>query len=326
MEAAMKNDIITLIKIIKQIIRLNKHATVPLELENALIELPKLISADKCNLYYAYTDLLAQFEEFIDNFNIDITQINKSIRDKFKKHHKNSSTTSDSEEDRDSTSEDNDESDDKKEIINKEEITMNNQVHDSLYSNIMNNLNAALEKVLISNNEELINNTVKLMNTLACNQSNSVNKINTKQTFNPNSGPNDTHAKTPKWLKDLNCSVNPKIKKDDPECLKYAITLSKTTGANCNRLKNIASNFKHFNFNKINYPPKEEDYKTFERNNESIKLPVLKLGDTKRQLHFHYNGEDKNSRNKKVVVILLENNHYIYVTKLKSLTKYITFN
>ena len=31
--------------------------------------------------------------------------------------------------------------------------------------------------------------------------------------------------------------------------------------------KIIAPNFKHFNFDSINHPPKEEDYKTFERNN-----------------------------------------------------------
>ena len=80
----------------------------------------------------------------------------------------------------------------------------------------MNNLNTALEKALINNNEELMNNTIKLMNTLACNQLGSANKINTKPILNPNPL-NNTHVKTPKWLEDLNCSVNPKIKKDDPE-------------------------------------------------------------------------------------------------------------
>ena len=40
----------------------------------------------------------------------------------------------------------------------------------------MNNLNTVLEKALKNNNEELMNNTIKLMNTLVCNQLSSVNK------------------------------------------------------------------------------------------------------------------------------------------------------
>ena len=58
------------------------------------------------------------------------------------------------------------------------------------------------------------------------------------------------------------------IKKGDSKSLEYAVALSKTTGDNRNRPENIVHNFKHFNFDNINHPPKEEDYKTFERNNQ----------------------------------------------------------
>ena len=166
----------------------------------------------------------------------------------------------------------------------------------------MNNLNTVLEKAITSNNEELINNVVKLMNTLASNQTNKTNKtnsvvklmnllpsnqtnktnkinninnidntnnINTDNTNNINNInlSKITYVKTPKWLEDLNCSVNPK-KKGDNKFLEYAITLSVTTDVNCNKPKNIIPNFNHFNFNNINHLPKEEDHKTFEENNK----------------------------------------------------------
>ena len=312
MGTVSKNEIINLIKELKRVIRLNKHVIISSELEDALTKLPKLINTDKCGPYYVYTDLLAQLEELIDNFNIDVNQINKSIRNQFKQYHENQSSEDREDGENDEDDENNGDSED--DVANKKESTM--------YNKIMNNLNTALEKALMTNNEELINSTIKLINTLVNNQLNIAHKINIKQTTTSN----NIHVDTPKWLKDSNCSVNPKIKKDDPEALKYAIALSQTKAPNRNRPKNIALNFKHFKFNNMNSPPTKEDYETFEKNNESVKLTVLKLSDVEKQLHFHYNDEDRNQRSGKVVVILLENNHYIYVTKLKPLTKYIICN
>ena len=173
------------------------------------------------------------------------------------------------------------------------------------------------------------------MNTLATSQINNVNptsntnsnKINnTKQTSNTNSN-EIAYVKTPEWLAKLKCSINPKnSKKGNNNSFEYAIALSMTTGDNRNRPENIIHSFQHFNFDNTNHPPKEEDYKTFERNNQSIKLTVLKIGDEEKQLHFPHNDENNNGRNRKVVIILLENNHYIYVTKTKLLTKYIKSN
>ena len=59
----------------------------------------------------------------------------------------------------------------------------------------MNNLNIVLEKVIMNNNEKLINNTVELMKTLATSQGNSIT-----QTFNINPNNEIAYVKTPKWL------------------------------------------------------------------------------------------------------------------------------
>ena len=73
----------------------------------------------------------------------------------------------------------------------------------------------------------------------------------------------------------------------------------------------------------MNYPPTIEDYATFENNYDTIKLYVLKLGDEERDLLFYYSDATKNNRILKIALILLENNHYIFVTKFKTITKFI---
>ena len=101
MKNITKDDIMVLIKEIRRIIKLNKHITASPELQYAFIELPKMIKNNKCSLYYAYTDLLAQFEEFIDNYNIDVSQVTESIRKKFKENHESLSDISSRAEDSD---------------------------------------------------------------------------------------------------------------------------------------------------------------------------------------------------------------------------------
>ena len=348
MEKAKKSNIFSIIKDIKRIIKLNKHKSPSLGLDNSLNELTKLLNKGACDSRFAYLDILLQFNEFIDSCNIHTTQTNESILDQIKEHYElynasNSEEDSDSEaesdniadnyelkQDNNNNEENNKENstsnNEENSTSNNEKYNTSNKINDSLYHKIMNNLNNALEKAIISNNEELINDTIKLMNTLATSQVNNINlnKINNiEQTPNTNE---IAFVKTPEWLERLNCSINSTNKKKrDNKSFEYAIALSMTAGDNRNRPTNIAPNFKHFNFNDINHPPTQEDYKTFEINNQSIQLTIFKIGNIEK-LHFHYSIEDNKGRNKKVVIILLKNNHYIYLTKPKSLTKYIISN
>ena len=128
-------------------------------------------------------------------------------------------------------------------------------------------------------------------------------------------------------LENLNCSINPKnTKKGDHKSLEYAIAISETTGPNRNRPTNIKPNLNNLNFNNINHPLNEKDYKTSEKNNKLIQLMVYKICDKENELRLHNHNRDKNKRNEKVILILLANNHYIYVTKLNLLTKYINYD
>ena len=168
------------------------------------------------------------------------------------------------------------------------------------------------------------------MYTLTINQTNKINNTNTntdtKQTSITNLNNKTMYVKTPKWLKSLKCSINPANNKKSNNINKsfeLAIALSETDGVNRNRISNTEKSLEKFNFDNINHPPKEEDYKTFQRNNQSIKLIVFILDNENKKLRFHYNQKDVNKRNKKVAIILLGNNYYIHVTKLNLLNKYI---
>ena len=188
MENATKSNVSSILKEFKRIIKLNKHKSLPPNLDDDLDLLTKLLRKDAFDAYYAYTDLLTQFIEYIDYCNIDTTKIKKSILDQIKKYciSKNSGI-SDNEEDNEednNINEDNEKdnninddnninenneednnvsenNDENNSISENNEISDNIKTNDSLYHKIMDNLNTVLEKAIASNNEELINNTIK---------------------------------------------------------------------------------------------------------------------------------------------------------------------
>ena len=143
------------------------------------------------------------------------------------------------------------------------------------------------------------------------NKENSINKVT-------------TYFKTPEWIKINMCTINPEYnKKLGNESFKYAIAASKSSGKNRSRLTNIEKFINNVVFKDINYPLEKKDYETFENNNPSIKLTIFKTTKNKKELLIHYNQVKNNDREDKIDLILLGNNHYIYLTKLSSLTKYI---
>ena len=82
-----------------------------------------------------------------------------------------------------------------------------------------------------------------------------------------------------------------------------------------------------FNFNGINYPlEKKKDYETFETNNPLIKLTVFKAIENEKKFNIHYNQIENNDRENKIDLILLGNNHYIYITKFSLLSTYVRYN
>ena len=177
-----------------------------------------------------------------------------------------------------------------------------------------NNLRIILKQAIKNSDRELMMTTMELLKKF------DKNKLNTSTTAAP-----IINTKTPSWLIPLKCTPNTKNnKKLNGQSFKYAIAASETTGDKKFRLTNIEKHLSKFNFEGITYPPNINDYKTFENNNISIKLIILKESSKEKRLCIKYNDTDKNDQSNKLFLIHLNSDHYIYVTKPKMLQcKYI---
>ena len=89
---------------------------------------------------------------------------------------------------------------------------------------------------------------------------------------------------------------------------------------NYNRINKIEPFLRNFNFENIKYPPKKEAYEVFEKNNESISLNILKPDNERKKVYYHFKSKNI-EREIKIYLLLLENKHYTYVTKLHILLK-----
>ena len=177
-----------------------------------------------------------------------------------------------------------------------------------------NDLRIILKQAIKNSDRELMITTMELLKKF------DENKSNTSTTAAP-----ITNIKTPDWLIPLKCTVNPENnKKLNGQSFKYAIAAPETTGDKTFRLTNIEKHLNKFNFEGTTYPPNINDYKTFENNNTSIKLIILKESSKEKRLCIKCNDTDKNDRSNKLFLIHLNSEHYIYVTRSEVLTrKYI---
>ena len=138
-------------------------------------------------------------------------------------------------------------------------------------------------------------NTVKELN-----KTNTVKELNnTVKELSENNGAlnnESTYVKLPKWLKDSRCVINPiNDKKGNNKCFDHSITLCKHNemGTNYNRINEIELFLKNFNFKNINYPLEKEAYETFEKNNESVALNILKSDDENKKVSYLFKSRNK---------------------------------
>ena len=78
--------------------------------------------------------------------------------------------------------------------------------------------------------------------------------------------------------KNKKCTINQQNK--DNKCFQYSVTISlnyQKVKYNPERISKIRPFINSLNWDNVNFPPQEEDYKTFEINNKSIALNVSLL-------------------------------------------------
>ena len=134
---------------------------------------------------------------------------------------------------------------------------------------------------------------------------------------------NSTFIKTPEWLKLKRSVLNPN--NNDNKCFQYSVILSlyhEQIGKNYCRISNIKPFINNLNWENINFPPQEQDYKTFEMNNKSIALNVLQVNEQK--ISHYYKSEFNKTREKQSILLIKQDEqkqHYVVVKNLNSLLK-----
>ena len=102
--------------------------------------------------------------------------------------------------------------------------------------------------------------------------------------------------------------MNPQI--NDNKCFQYSIILSlyhEQIKKNFFRISKIRPYINNLNWNNINFPPQEQDYKTLEMNNKSIALNILQISHKTRKISHVYKSEF-NKRREKQVIFMVKNN------------------
>ena len=130
------------------------------------------------------------------------------------------------------------------------------------------------------------------------------------------------YVKTPEYLNKKGIVINPQTK-DNKRSFMDAITLSlfrKSIGQNNTRRINITKYSDTINWEDINFPPTDEDYKQFEKNNKHMKLNVLELNNNQIYDYVYRSKHDK--RTNEVNLLLLEKKHYVYIKNLVGILTY----
>ena len=94
----------------------------------------------------------------------------------------------------------------------------------------------------------------------------------------------------------------------------------KETKNNPERISKIKPFINNLNWENINFPPEEQDYRTFEMNNKSIALYILQVNEQKIS-HF-YKSEFNKTKEKQVILLVINDNekqHYLAVKRLNGL-------
>ena len=141
----------------------------------------------------------------------------------------------------------------------------------------------------------------------------------------------NTFIESPEWIKNKKCTMNPQNK--DNKCFLYSITVAlnyQNIKNNPERISKIKPFINSLNWDNINFPPKEQDYKNFEMNNKSIALNVLHTH-SDGKISYLYKSEFNKTREKNVILLMItdgecnstQKQHYLAVKKLNALFKKI---
>ena len=115
-----------------------------------------------------------------------------------------------------------------------------------------------------------------------------------------------TFIETPDQIKNKKCTINSQNK--DNKCFQYSITAylyHKEIKSHPERISKIKPDINNFNWENINFPSQEQNFKTFEMNNKLIDLNILKFNN-EQKINRYYKSEHNKTRENKVILLILK--------------------
>ena len=130
------------------------------------------------------------------------------------------------------------------------------------------------------------------------------------------------------WIKKKKATANPKT--EDDKSFQYAATVAliyEEIKWNPERVSNIKPFISEYNWEKINYPSKIDDWKTFEKNNPTIALNILYIKE--KETCPAYISNHNSIREKQIILLMIPNEekegrHCLAVKNLSALLREIT--
>ena len=138
-----------------------------------------------------------------------------------------------------------------------------------------------------------------------------------------------SYVDSPKWLKNKKSTII--LENNDYKCFQYAVTLALNLdkiNIHPERISKIKPFIKQYNWNYIDFPSTNKDWKKFELNNE-IALNILHVPHNTKKIRIAYKSKHNLTREKQVILLMIsngENCHYLVVKSLPGLLKGITSN
>ena len=109
---------------------------------------------------------------------------------------------------------------------------------------------------------------------------------------------------SPEWIKNKKCTIN--LQNKDNKCFQYSDTVAlnyQNIKNNPERISKIECFVNNLNWDNVNFPPQEQDYKTFEMNNKSIALNVLQINEQK--ISQYYKSKFNKTREHQVILLMI---------------------
>ena len=99
-----------------------------------------------------------------------------------------------------------------------------------------------------------------------------------------------SYIKSPEWIKNKGATINPQNTKDN-YCFMYAITIAlnhQKINHHRERISNLIPFISKYNWDGIDFPAGEKEWKTFERKNRNIALNILSVPYNKEDIVTQY--------------------------------------